>query len=145
VTLAQEKPLLGGGNITPSTTPDTGLYNKYKIPSIRAGIGIMTPFCDVGDYGNKITQVGMFNTTLSFAVEQRIGSALGVSIEGLDGSLCAVDNSATRHQNFKANITQANIAIDFHLDNDFIINRNQGLHPISLWVSGICLLPHMDA
>ncbi|MGD0710424.1 MAG: SPOR domain-containing protein [Bacteroidales bacterium] len=130
VTFAQEKPLIGGGQLPKSTqAPDTGLYNKYKIPSIRAGVGIMTPFCDVGDYGNKITQVGMFNTAFSFAVEQRIGSALGVSLEGLKGSLCAVDNSATRHLNFLTDVMQGNLAINFHFDNDFIINRKSRFAP----------------
>ena len=125
-----QQPLIGGGQLpTPVQTPDTGLYNKYKIPTIRGGVGIMTPFCDVGDYGNKITQVGTFNTAFSFAVEQRIGSALGVSLEGLKGNLEAVDNSPTRHLNFMADVAQGNLNVNFHFDNDFIINRKSRFAP----------------
>jgi len=130
VTFAQEKPLIGGGQLPDATQkPDTGLYNKYKIPSVRFGVGIMTPFCDVGDYGNKITQVGTFNNALSFAVEQRIGGALGISLEGLKGNLCAVDNSADRHLNFMADVAQGTLNVNFHLDNDFIINKKSRFAP----------------
>jgi hypothetical protein len=129
VTFGQDKPLLGGGQLpVASPTLDTGLYNKYKIPFIKVGGGIMTPFCDVGDYGNKITHVGTFNIASSFTVEQRIGSAFGVSLEGLKGSLCAVDNNS-RNANFQTDVLQGNLNVTFHFDNDFIINKKSRFAP----------------
>jgi len=98
-------------------------YNKYLLPSISAGAGILTFFGDIGNYSDRIHQVGRFNSTAAFIVEQRFGGAFGVSLSGLKGSLCENDDRSDRHLNFQSDVLQANLSINFHFDNGFIFNK----------------------
>jgi hypothetical protein len=113
----------------PGKLPDLGDYNKYSLPSVSAGAGIMTFFGDIGNIDCKVTHVGKFNAASSFTVEQRIGSALGISLGATKGSLCDNDNRAFRHLNFQTDVMQGNLGITFHFDNDFIINKTSRFAP----------------
>ena len=104
-------------------------YNKYRLPSIFAGGGIMTPFCDITNSDNKIKQLGRFNNGFTVGIEQRIGAGFGVSLNGAKGSVCAVDNSYTRYLNFKSDITQGTIGLNYHFDNGYIIHKTSLFSP----------------
>lgn len=104
-------------------------YNKYRLPSISAGTGIMTFFGDIGTYDSEIAQVGMFNRGFSFSVEQRIGKAFGISLNALKGTLSEVDNRPTRHMNFKSDVFQGNLGVTLHIDNGFLINSKSRFAP----------------
>jgi len=114
--------------VTHSTEPDSA-YNKYKLPLVSGGIGIMTFFGDIGMYDSKITHVGKLNSGFTFAVEQRVKNAFGVSLNIAKGVLTEVDNRWDRHLNFQTDILQGNLAFNFHFDNGFIINKTSRFAP----------------
>lgn len=114
---------------TTQATTDQDSYNKYSLPSLSAGGGIMTFFGDIGTYDSKVTHVGKFNSGAAFTLEQRIGSALGVSLNIAKGTLCENDNRPYRHLNFQTDVLQGNLGLTFHFDNDFIINRTSRFAP----------------
>ncbi len=116
-------------NISLQPAAQDTVYNKYHLPSISAGAGIMTVFGDIGSYNSEIRQVGRFNSVATFVIEQRLGSAFGVSLSGLKGSLCENDNRMNRHFNFQTNVLQANLSVNFHFDNGFIINKTSLFAP----------------
>jgi len=118
ITLGQQTKTAAINPIAPDSS-----YHKYSLPLVSVGVGIMTFFGDIGMYGSQITHVGKFNAASSFTIEQRIGSALGVSLNGVKGSLTEVDNRAYRHLNFQTDVMQFNLGIHFHFDNGFIINN----------------------
>jgi hypothetical protein len=108
--------------------PDS-TYNKYKLPLVSAGAGIMTFFGDIRMHDSKISQVGRFNSGAAFAIEQRFMNALGVSINIAKGEVTDVDNRPDRHLNFQSDVFQGNLALNFHFDNGFIINKTSLFAP----------------
>ena len=113
----------------PSATDTDTSYNKYKLPLVSAGVGIMTFFGDIGMFNSKVSQMGMSNSGFSFNIEQRIKNAYGISLNLEKGILTEVDNRAYRHLNFQSQILQGNLAFNFHFDNGFIINKTSRFSP----------------
>jgi hypothetical protein len=104
-------------------------YNKYRLPSITAGAGIMSFFGDIGTYNSEIWPIGKFNTGFQFGVEQRFGDFMGVSLNGLMGTLAEIDNRPNRHYNFKTDVFNGNLNFIFHFDNGFLLNKTTRLSP----------------
>lgn len=117
------------GQNAPDSTNNLSGYDKYRLPSITAGVGIMSFFGDIGTYDSEIWPVGKFNTGFQFGVEQRIGNYLGISLNGLVGTLAEIDNRPNRHYNFKTDVFNGNLNLVYHLDNDFILNKTTRLSP----------------
>ena len=114
---------------TVSATVNTEGYNKYKLPLVSAGVGVMTFFGDIGMFNSKISQMGMSNSGLSLNVEQRFMNAFGASLNIQKGVLTEFDNRPNRHLNFQSQILQGNIAFNFHFDNGFMISKNSRFSP----------------
>jgi opacity protein-like surface antigen len=95
-----------------------------QLPSIALGVGVLTFNGDINRGSLSSIKAG-YNLT----VEQRIGSCFGVSLNGIYGELSDNERSANRNLNFYSKIIQADIAVQFHLDNDFIFKRNSPFAP----------------
>ncbi len=115
-----------------------------RLPSISIGTGILSFNGDVGK-GLDISSLTRIRSGFTFGVEQRIGKALGVSLEGLMGKVANSDHNVNSNLNFESPITQGNLSVIFHLDNDFIFKSTSILAPYIF--SGISFLkfdPHSD-
>ena len=112
-----------------ASNTDQNDYNKYKLPLVSAGIGVMTFFGDIGMFNSKVNQMGMSNSGVSLNVEQRFKDAFGASLNLQKGVLTEFDNRANRHLNFQSQILQGNLALNFHFDNGFIISKNSRFSP----------------
>ena len=118
-----------GDELTPSKAKKDTSYNKYSLPSVSGGFGIMTYFGDIGMYNSEVTHVGKLNAGYALNVEQRFKSAYGVSLNLAKGLLTEIDNRPYRHLNFQSDIFHANLGVNFHFDNDFIINKTSRFAP----------------
>ena len=98
-------------------------YNKYRIPSINAGVGIMTYYGDISSFNDDITHVGRFNKAFYLSAEQRINKFFGISLNALKGTLSETDNRPNRHLNFYTDVLQGGLNATLHIDNDFIISK----------------------
>jgi cell division septation protein DedD len=120
-------------------------YNKYRLPSITAGAGIMSFFGDIGTYNSEIWPIGKFNTGFQFGVEQRFGDFMGVSLNGLMGTLAEIDNRPNRHYNFKTDVFNGNLNFIFHFDNGFLLNKTTRLSPyVSVGLGYMTFNPYAD-
>ena len=120
-------------------------YDKYRLPSIGIGIGVLPFFGDIGTSESKIPGIGRINTGFDFNVEQRINNTFSASLNGLFGKLSGNDNDPYHHFNFSTKISQINTNIIVHLDNDSIINKTSRFAPfISLGLGFMSFNPYTD-
>jgi len=120
-------------------------YDKYSLPSVGIGTGVLYFLGDIGTSESKIPGIGRINSGFDFNVEQRINNTFSASLNGLFGKLSGNDNDAYHHFNFSTKISQINANIIVHLDNDSIINKTSRFAPfISLGLGFMSFNPYAD-
>lgn len=126
--------LYSAGGINAQT--QKGLQGKGKrdekktkqLPSLALGLGFLSFSGDVGN-GINVTTMSRVRGGYHLTVEQRLGSATGVSLNGIYGKLSDSERTAKRNLNFQTTIIQADLNLILHLDNDFILKRNSVFAP----------------
>ena len=99
-----------------------------QLPSVALGLGVLSFNGDIGT-GVDLTSLGRIRGGYSFAMEQRIGKALGVSVNGIYGKLADSEMGSKRNLNFETKIIQADFNLVLHLDNDIIFKRSSIFAP----------------
>lgn len=87
-------------------------------PSLTIGVSGLS---FTGDVGKLSQESQMLDARLGyyFAVEQRFGKILGISLGGLYGKLAGTDNSIESHRNFQTNIMQGELLLTANFDKVF--------------------------
>jgi len=117
---------------------------KKRLPSIYAGAGVMSFNGDIGK-GLDISSLTRIRSGFTVGLEQRMGTFLGVSLNGVFGKLANSDHSASSNLNFESPIMQGDLNLVFHFDNDFLFKTNSIVAPyIQAGISFIKFDPHGD-
>jgi len=104
--------------------------NFNKLPTVSLGIGNLSFFGDIS--GNiKGFPYTNFRKGYNLKVEERFGSCLGVSLNGLYGRLEENQKSVipARNLNFQTKIYQGDLNLVFYFDNNFMLNRASRFAP----------------
>ena len=99
-----------------------------QLPSLAFGTGVLSFDGDMGD-GVNLTSLSRIKGGYNLTIEQRIGSILGVSLNGIFGKLADSESGAKRNINFQSKITQMDLNLVIHLDNDFLFKRSSVFAP----------------
>jgi len=99
-----------------------------QLPSLALGLGVLSFDGDIGN-GVNLTSLSRIRGGYSLTLEQRIGKAFGVSINGIYGKLADSEMGAKRNLNFESKVIQADLNFVIHLDNDFILKRTSIFAP----------------
>jgi hypothetical protein len=115
-----------------------------RLPSLYVGAGVLSFNGDVGK-GVDISVFTRIRSGFMFGIEQRVGSCLGFSLNGLIGKLSNSDHSASSNLNFETPITQGDLNLVFHLDNDFLFKKTSIIAPyLQVGISYVKFDPHGD-
>ncbi len=115
-----------------------------RLPSVYVGAGILSFNGDVGK-GLDISSLTRIRSGFTVGIEQRFGKVLGVSLDGIFGKVANSDHGSTSNLNFESPITQANLNLTFHFDNDFIFKSSSVIAPyIQAGVGFLKFDPHSD-
>ncbi len=115
-----------------------------RLPSIYVGTGILSFNGDIGK-GLDLTSLTRIRSGFTIGVEQRFGSCLGLSLNGVFGKVANSDHSATSNLNFESPITQGDLNLVFHFDNNFIFKNGSPISPyLQVGISFIKFDPHSD-
>ncbi len=115
-----------------------------QLPSIAIGMGVLSFDGDIGN-GIGVSSLSKVKLGYHLAVEQRIGSFLGVSIRGLYGKLADNENTSTRNLNFQSQIIQGDLNVVFHFDNGFIMKKDIEFAPyVSVGIGYLKFDPYGD-
>lgn len=99
-----------------------------QLPSIALGYGLLTFDGDIGT-GLNLTSFSRIRAGYNVALEQRIGKVIGVSVDGVFGKIADGERTTKRNLNFESKITQIDLNLLLHLDNDFIFKRSSSFAP----------------
>ncbi|HVA97924.1 MAG TPA: thrombospondin type 3 repeat-containing protein [Bacteroidia bacterium] len=101
-----------------------------KAPSVSLGTGILSFYGNIGKNQNLGTE-NRIRAGYNFALEERFGSFLGVSLNAIYGTLAQSQSSIIPNENinFQSKIMQGDINFIFHFDNDFIFHRSSSFAP----------------
>lgn len=114
-----------------------------RLPSVFVGAGILSFDGDIGK-GLDIGSLTRIRSGFSVGVEQRIG-ALGICLDGLFGKVANSDHSLNKNLNFESPITQGNLNLVFHFDNNFIFKNNSIIAPyVQAGIGFVKFDPHSD-
>ena len=114
-----------------SSKPAAGKDTKSKqkqLPSLTLGVGVLSFDGDIGN-GVNLTSFSRVRGAYSGALEQRVGSVFGFSLNGTYGKLADSERTLKRNLNFQSQIIQADFNVLLHLDNGFIFKRNSVFAP----------------
>jgi hypothetical protein len=115
-----------------------------RLPSIYVGAGVLSFNGDVGK-GLDISSLTRIRSGFTFGIEQRVGSCLGFSLNGLIGKLANSDHSANSNLNFETPIKQGDLNLVFHFDNNFIFKNTSVIAPyLQVGISYVKFDPHSD-
>ncbi|HET6226316.1 MAG TPA: hypothetical protein VFF27_08560 [Bacteroidia bacterium] len=101
---------------------------KKRLPSVFIGAGVLSFNGDVGK-GLDISSLTRIRSGFTVGLEQRIGTFLGVSLNGVFGKLANSDHSLSSNLNFETPIQQGDLNLVFHFDNDFIFKNSSVIAP----------------
>src|SRR4051812_7894058 len=90
-----------------------------QLPSIAMGAGILTFNGDVGS-GVDLSSFSRIRSGYNLTIEQRIGKYIGFSLNGMLGKLADSERDKLRNLNFQSQITQGDLNLVIHFDNDLI-------------------------
>ncbi|MCE9538087.1 MAG: hypothetical protein K8R85_02575, partial [Bacteroidetes bacterium] len=99
-----------------------------QLPSLALGLGVLSFDGDIGN-GVNLTSLSRIRGGYNLAIEQRIGKAFGVSMNGIYGKLADSEMGAKRNLNFESKVIQADLNFVLHLDNDLIFKRSSIFAP----------------
>ncbi len=99
-----------------------------QLPSLALGTGVLSFDGDMGN-GVNLTSLSRIKGGYNLTIEQRIGSVIGVSVNALFGKLADSENGVKRNINFQSKITQMDLNLVLHLDNDFLFKRSSVFAP----------------
>ncbi len=99
-----------------------------QLPSLALGLGVLSFDGDIG-LGVNLTSLSRIRGGYSLTLEQRIGRAFGVSINGIYGKLADSEMGSKRNLNFVSNIIQTDFNLVIHLDNDILFKRTSIFAP----------------
>jgi len=96
-----------------------------QYPSVAVGIGVLTFDGDIGS-GVDVSSFGRIKTGYNVTIEQRIKKTFGVSFSGTYGRVADSQNGKINGLNFQSEITQLDLNLVLHLDNDiFLKSKNE--------------------
>ena len=107
---------------------ETQAGKTKQLPSIAVGFGVLSFDGDIGN-GVNLTSLSRIRGGYNATLEQRIGRAFGVSINGIFGKLADSEMGAKRNLNFESKITQMDLNLVIHLDNDLLFKRTSIFAP----------------
>lgn len=99
-----------------------------QLPSLALGLGVLSFDGDLG-VGVNLTSLSRIRGGYSLTLEQRIGRAFGISVNGIYGKLADSEMGSKRNLNFASNIIQADLNLVIHLDNDILFKRTSIFAP----------------
>ena len=132
--------------VIPGHAQEPATEGPSDILTIGAGVGIMTFFGDMG-VDSELSTFTNIRPAFNVNFERRFGDYVGVSLNGLFGSVAHSKRSAipADNLNFESDITQFGIDVALHFDNDKIIKRQSMFSPyISAGVAYTLFDPHGD-
>lgn len=103
-------------------------YVVNKLPSIGVGAGALSFFGDI-DSRNSYFKNHQMRYGYALHIEQRIWSALGVSLNGLYGQVAENQRDLTTYKNFESTIMHGEFDVILYLDNNLFINRASRFSP----------------
>lgn len=114
-----------------------------RLPSVFVGAGILSFDGDVGK-GLDIGSLTRIRSGFTVGLEQRFG-AVGLSLNGLFGKLANSDHGLNKNLNFESPITQGDLNLVFHFDNNFIFKNTSIIAPyLQGGISFFKFDPHSD-
>ena len=125
-------------------TAQTKEGSTKQLPSVTAGVGILTFDGDIGS-GVNVSSFGRIKSGYSITLEQRIKKFIGVGVSAMYGKIADSENGKINGLNFQSEITQIDLNIFLHFDNDLILNSKSEFAPYLF--TGIGFLkfnPHTD-
>jgi hypothetical protein len=102
--------------------------NTKSQTSIAVGVGVLTFNGDVGREGG-VSTFGRIKTGYNLTIEHRIKKFIGAGISATYGKIADSDNSKINGLNFQSQITQVDLNLFFHLDNDVIFKQSSSFAP----------------
>lgn len=115
-----------------------------KWPSVEIGTGILRFNGDVGK-GDRLSSLSKINSGSYINIEKRFGNYFGLSLSSLYGTLSASNRFQDFNYNFQSKISQTNLNLIFHFDNDLIIKRFAVVAPfISVGIGFLKFDPYGD-
>jgi len=106
--------------------------NTKQLPSISAGIGVLTFDGDIGG-GVNVSSFGRIRAGYNFSVEQRIKNIIAFSVSGTFGKIADSENGKIGGLNFESKITQLDLNLIIPFDNNIILNSESEFAP---YISG---------
>lgn len=103
-------------------------YVVNKLPSIGVGVGPVSFFGDI-DNRNSYFKYHQMRYGYSLRIEERIWSALGVSLGGMYGQVAENQRDLLTYKNFESTIMHGELDVLIYLDNNWIINRASRFSP----------------
>ncbi len=103
-------------------------YVVNKLPSIGVGVGPISFFGDI-DNRNSYFKYHQMRYGYSLRIEERIWSALGVSLGGLYGQVSESQRDNLTYKNFESTIMHGELDVILYLDNNLFINRASRFSP----------------
>lgn len=103
-------------------------YVVNKLPSIGVGAGAMSFFGDI-DSRNSYFKNHHMRYGYALHIEERIWSALGVSLNGLYGQVAENQRDLLTYKNFESTIMHGEFDVILYLDNNLFINRASRFSP----------------
>ena len=114
-----------------------------RLPSVFVGAGILSFDGDVGK-GLDIGSLTRIRSGFTVGLEQRFG-AVGLSLNGLFGKVANSDHGLNKNLNFESPITQGDLNLVFHFDNNFIFKNSSIIAPyLQGGISFLKFDPHSD-
>jgi hypothetical protein len=115
-----------------------------RLPSVFIGAGILSFNGDIGK-GLDISSLTRIRSGFTVGLEQRFGKVLGVSLAGVFGKVANSDHGIGKNLNFESPITQGDLNLVFHFDNDFIFKNTSIIAPyLQAGISFVKFDPHSD-
>lgn len=101
-----------------------------KLPSVSLGTGILSFYGNIGQ-GQNLGTENRIRAGYNLTVEERFGSFLGISLNGIYGTLAQSQSSIIPSQNinFQSQIMQGDVNFIFHFDNNFIFHKSSSFAP----------------
>ncbi|OFX69094.1 MAG: hypothetical protein A2X12_05065 [Bacteroidetes bacterium GWE2_29_8] len=115
-----------------TTGPKYVVYDKYKLPSIFFGIGMMSFHGDIGPKYKKISPLSNFNLGVNLGVDKRFGNTFGVALNLMYGKVSESGIKGVTHLNFESKIFSGDLTLQIHLDNDWFFNKSSRFAPYFL-------------
>ena len=120
-------------------------YDKYRLPTVYFGVGMLSFFGDIKSKSSRIGPMGNFNAGVNCGIEKRWGDWFGGSLNIIYGRLSENGIKGNQHFNFMTDILGLDVNCFYHFDNDFVFNKKSLFSPyIGLGLGAVYFDPKGD-